>query len=138
LIIATAIPTITNEFNSLDDIGWYGSAYLLTICTTQLLFGKIYTFYNPKWVYLGGILIFEIGSAICGAAPNSPVFIFGRAIAGLGASGTLSGVIIIIVHSVPLRKRSIFTGMMGSVFGIASVAGPLLGGAFTDRVTWRW
>ena len=84
LIIATAIPHITDQFNSLGDVGWYVSAYLLTSCSFQLLMGRIYTFYNPKWVWLGCILIFEIGSAICGAAPNSPVFIFGRALAGLG------------------------------------------------------
>ena len=137
-IIATAIPTITDDFHSLGDVGWYGSAYMLTGCCFQLLFGRIYTFYSPKTVYLSAIGCFEIGSAICGAAPNSTVFIVGRAIAGLGSSGVFSGAIIIIVNTVPLHKRPILQGLVGAIFGIASVAGPLLGGAFTSNVSWRW
>ncbi|KAF3480958.1 major facilitator superfamily transporter [Arthroderma uncinatum] len=137
-IIATAIPRITDQFHSIDDIGWYGSSYLLTGCSFMLLFGKIYSLYSPKWVYLAAIVIFEIGSAVCGAAPNSTAFIIGRAIAGLGSAGAFSGTVIIIVHAVPLRKRPAYTGMMGGMFGIASVAGPLLGGLFTDKVSWRW
>ncbi|EFR05468.1 SGE1 [Nannizzia gypsea CBS 118893] len=137
-IIATAIPRITDQFHSIDDIGWYGSSYLLTGCSFMLLFGKFYQLYSPKWVYLIAIVIFEIGSAVCGAAPNSTAFIIGRAIAGLGSAGAFSGTVIIIVHAVPLRKRPMYTGLMGGMFGIASVAGPLLGGLFTDKVTWRW
>ncbi|KAK2756713.1 hypothetical protein FQN54_005159 [Arachnomyces sp. PD_36] len=137
-IITTAIPRITDEFHSLSDIGWYGSSYMLTSCALQLTFGRVYTFYSPKWVFLFAIGLFEIGSAISGAAPNSTSFIIGRAVAGLGASGIFSGAVIIITHTVPLRKRPAYTGLLGAVFGIASVAGPLLGGAFTDKLTWRW
>ncbi|EZF34534.1 efflux pump [Trichophyton mentagrophytes] len=137
-IIATAIPKITDQFHSIQDIGWYGSSYLLTGCSFMLLFGKFYQLYSPKWVYLIAIVIFEIGSAVCGAAPNSTAFIIGRAVAGLGSAGAFSGTVIIIVHSVPLRKRPMYTGLMGGMFGIASVAGPLLGGLFTDKVSWRW
>lgn len=93
LIIATAIPEITNEFNSLPDVGWYGSAYLLTTCSFQLLFGKLYTFFAVKGVWLTSIFIFEVGSAICGAAPNSTAFIIGRAIQGIGGAGIFSGAI---------------------------------------------
>lgn len=137
-IIATAIPRITDDFHALDDIAWYGSAYLLTSCSFQLLYGRIYTFYSPKWVFLVAILIFEIGSAICGAAPSSTSFIIGRAIAGLGSCGIFSGAIVIITDAVPLQKRPMMTGFMGSLFGIASVVAPLMGGAFTDKVSWRW
>ncbi|KAL2674108.1 hypothetical protein Neosp_012554 [[Neocosmospora] mangrovei] len=92
LIITTAIPQITDDFNAVTDIGWYGSAYLLTLCAFQLLFGKIYSFLSIKKTLLSVILLFEIGSTICGAAPNSVVFIIGRAIAGLGAAGIMTGV----------------------------------------------
>ncbi|OJJ44353.1 hypothetical protein ASPZODRAFT_101369 [Penicilliopsis zonata CBS 506.65] len=137
-IIATATPRITDHFNSLDDVAWYGSSYLLTYCTFQLLFGRVYTFYPPKWVFLAAIAIFEVGSAVCGAAPSSTIFIVGRAVAGLGAAGIFSGAVVIIVDSVPLHKRPMYTGFLGAMFGISSVVAPLLGGAFTDRVSWRW
>ena len=156
-IIATAIPKITDYFQALDDVGWYGSgnyndiytsspnlslmvelAYLLTTCAFQLFFGKLYTFFSIKWVYLGAIFIFEIGSVICGAAPTSVALIIGRAIAGIGSAGIFSGAIIIIAYAVPLVKRPIFTGIIGGMYGLASVAGPLMGGAFTDKISWRW
>ena len=103
-----------------------------------LLFGKNYTFYSIKMVFLSAIGLFEIGSAICGAAPNSTAFIVGRAIAGLGSSGIFGGAIVIMVHTTPLAKRPMYQGLFGAVFGIASVVGPLLGGAFTQYVSWRW
>ncbi|KAI1634975.1 major facilitator superfamily domain-containing protein [Biscogniauxia mediterranea] len=137
-IIGTATPQITQEFHSLGDIGWYGSAYQLTTAASQLLFGRIYRFYEVKRTFLVTVALFEIGSVICGAAPNSIVFIVGRAIAGLGSAGIFTGVMIIMIPMIPLRKRPVFQGVFGMVFGLASVLGPLVGGAFTDGVSWRW
>ncbi|KAL9613423.1 MAG: hypothetical protein Q9167_002021 [Letrouitia subvulpina] len=137
-IISTAVPRITDEFNSLGDVGWYGSAYLLTACGFQLQFGRVYTFYHTKWVFLLAIGAFEVGSALCGAAPSSAAFIIGRAIAGAGSAGVFSGVIVIMIPLVPLRKRPAYQGALGAIFGISSIIGPLMGGAFTNNVSWRW
>ncbi|TVY85231.1 Rubrofusarin-specific efflux pump aurT [Lachnellula suecica] len=137
-IIATAVPAITDAFHSIDDIGWYASAYMMTGCAFQLLYGRIYSFYSPKWVFLSSVTIFEIGSLICGVAQNSPTFIVGRAVAGLGSAGIFSGSIVLTVHIIPLRKRPLYQSFMGAVFLISSVVGPVIGGAFTTHLTWRW
>ncbi|KAH8701042.1 putative MFS multidrug transporter [Talaromyces proteolyticus] len=138
LIISTAIPQITDQFKSAGDIGWYGTAYLLTNCSFQLVFGKLYTVFNIKATLLASIIFFEIGSALCGAAPSSIAFIIGRAIAGLGAGGIMSGIMVVIVYALPLHERPKYQGFFGAVFACASVGGPLIGGAFTTNVTWRW
>jgi len=129
---------LTDEFKSFNDIGWYGSAYLLTGCAVQLPIGRVYTYYSPKWVFLVLISLFELGSLICGVAQNSVTVIVGRAISGIGCAGVFSGSMQLIVTSVPLRKRTIYMGFMGAIFGISSVVGPLLGGALTTNATWRW
>ncbi|GIJ86447.1 hypothetical protein Asppvi_005336 [Aspergillus pseudoviridinutans] len=137
-IIATAIPRITDEFKALGSVGWYGSSYLLTTCMFQLVFGKLYGYFPMKLVFLCAILVFEVGSAVCGAAPSSDAFIVGRAIAGLGASGIFQGAMVIVAYSVEPRKRPVYNGIFGSIYGISSIIGPLLGGAFTSNVSWRW
>jgi MFS family permease len=137
-IIATAIPKITTVFNSLEDVGWYGSSYLLTTCSLQPSFGKVYTYFDVKYTYLFALLLFEVGSIICAAATSSPMFIVGRAVAGAGAAALFSGGMTIIGYSVPLRKRPIYIAALSSMFGIASVVGPILGGALTDKASWRW
>lgn len=136
-ILATAIPRITDEFKSLGDVGWYASAYMLTTAASQLLFGRIYKFYPTKWIFLACIIVFEAGSAICGSAPNSVVFIVGRAIAGMASAGIFTGCMLMFMI-VPLHRRPMFQGLFGLVFGIASVMGPLIGGAFTGTLSWRW
>ncbi|OTB09651.1 hypothetical protein M426DRAFT_50588 [Hypoxylon sp. CI-4A] len=137
-ILATAIPRITNDFNSLDDVAWYGSSYLFAACALQLVFGKFYAMYPVKWVFLAGIIIFEVGSLVAAVAPSSGVLIGGRTLTGVGASSIFAGAIIILATAVPLRQRPLYTGVLSSMHAVASVAGPLLGGAFTDHVTWRW
>ncbi|KAL1643528.1 hypothetical protein SLS58_004888 [Diplodia intermedia] len=137
-IISTAIPRITDHFKALDDVGWYASSYLLTTCAFQLIFGKLYTFFSIKWTYLVALFIFELGSFVCGIAPTSEALIVGRAIAGVGSAGIFSGAILIVSKTVPLRQRPTYTGLIGAMYGISSIAGPLLGGVFTDKATWRW
>lgn len=93
--MGTAIPVITSEFESLPDVAWYGSAYLFTMCSFQLFFGKLYAEFNAKWVFLAALFIFEVGSIVCAVAPSSVVLIVGRAISGVGAAGLMSGALIV-------------------------------------------
>ncbi|KAF8209952.1 hypothetical protein K438DRAFT_1420890, partial [Mycena galopus ATCC 62051] len=88
-------PKITDQFHSLDDIGWCGNPYLLTAVSFQLLFGRLYSFLSLKWVYIGAIGVFELGSLVCAVAPSSTALIIGRAIAGLGSAGLATGTLII-------------------------------------------
>ncbi|KAK0624576.1 major facilitator superfamily domain-containing protein [Bombardia bombarda] len=157
-IVATATPKITGDFHSLDDIGWYGTAYLLAkwvenlekamfklilttpllSCVLQPLSGKIYTYFTVKITFLAFFAVFEAGSALCGAAVSSNMLIIGRAVAGLGASGLLNGGYTMLTLIVPEDKQARYRGiLMGlSFFGI--LAGPLIGGALTEYTTWRW
>ncbi|KAJ6614081.1 major facilitator superfamily domain-containing protein [Mycena sp. CBHHK59/15] len=137
LIIATAIPKITDQLKSLADVGWFEGSYAPQYGSAYVAFCFFYTVFPVKWVYIAAISVFEIGSALCGAAPNSKALIVGRAIAGLGTAGIFSGALIIVAHAVPLAKRPLFTGLR-AMYGIAGVAGPLMGGILTDKVTWRW
>ncbi|KAG9792244.1 MFS-type transporter grgE [Exophiala dermatitidis] len=137
-IVATAIPRITDQFHSLDQVGWYGSAFFLTIGSFQATWGKLYKYFPLKISYLASIIIFEVGSLICAVANDSTTLIVGRAVAGMGGAGIASGSYTIIAFSAPPKQRPAFTGVMGAVFGVASVIGPLLGGVFTDNLSWRW
>jgi len=122
-IIATAIPRITTVFDSLNDVGWYGSSYLLTTTSLQPTFGKIYQYFDVKFTYLFALLVFEVGSVIYSAARNSTVLIVGRAVAGVDASAVFSGGMTIVAYSVPLHRRPIYIGLLSSMFGISSVIG---------------
>ncbi|KAJ5589104.1 hypothetical protein N7537_011782 [Penicillium hordei] len=137
-IVATAIPKITDQFHSLGDTSWYGSAFFMTTGGFQSTWGKVYKFFPLKISFLLAVFIFELGSLICGVAPNSVALIVGRAIAGIGAAGIGSGAFIIIAFIASPKRRPLFTGIIGMSYGIASVVGPLVGGAFADKVTWRW
>ena len=137
-IVGTAIPKITDEFHGLEDVSWYAAAYFMTFGGSQTSAGKVYKYFDLKWSFLGSMLIFEVGSLICGVAPNSKALVVGRAIAGLGGAGLSVGATSIISFAVPPVKRPLMMGFFGMTYCLSAVLGPLVGGAFTDRVTWRW
>ncbi|KAG6366821.1 hypothetical protein INS49_001002 [Diaporthe citri] len=137
-VLATAVPVITDEFDSLKDVGWYSSVYFMTTAITQLLYGRLYTRYPIKYNYSVAMLFFLVGSALCGAAPNSPALIVGRALAGIGCSGLLVGTFSLVPYIAHPTKQPLFMGLIGGTMGIGYATGPLIGGAFTEHVTWRW
>lgn len=137
-IVATAIPKITSEFHGLDDVAWYSAAFFMTIGGFQSAWGKAYKFFPLKFAFLFSIFVFELGSLICAVAPSSTALIVGRAVAGLGAAGIGAGTYTIIAFSASPKTRPMFTGIIGTAYGIAAVVGPLIGGALADKVTWRW
>ena len=137
-IVATAVPSITDEFHTITDIGWYIAAYRLTSCAFQFMFGKMYTVFSIKWVFIFALVIFEAGSLLCATAPSSPMFVLGRAVSGLGCAGVIAGCFTMITLSLPLRRRPIFAGAAAMVEEIASVCSPVIGGVITDRTSWRW
>ncbi|KAJ6460930.1 major facilitator superfamily protein, partial [Mycena sanguinolenta] len=137
----TLVPRITDQFHSLADDGWFVDfhfSYLLATAAFQLLFGKLYSVFSIKWVYVATIGLFELGSLICGVSPTSTALIIGRAVVGLGNAGIIAGSWVIISRIVPLQKRPIYTGALIAVYGITGIVGPLLGGLFTDKLSWRW
>ncbi|OAQ92417.1 MFS transporter [Purpureocillium lilacinum] len=137
-IVATAIPKITSQFHSLEDISWYGSAFQLASAAIQPLVGKIYTQFRLKHVYLAFFFIFELGSLICGVATSSTMLIVGRAVAGIGVAGVFAGALIIIGVAVRPEQRAFLTGICIGCAQLGIVIGPLIGGALTEKVSWRW
>ncbi|KAL1798981.1 hypothetical protein ACET3X_003018 [Alternaria dauci] len=136
--MGTAIPRITSEFHSLADVGWYIGAFTLASATLQPLSGKLYTHLSTKVVFLTFVLLFELGSLLCGVASSSVVLIVGRVVAGLGASGIVNGAMTILAGAVAADKSPVYTGIVLGTAQMGIVAGPLIGGALTEHATWRW
>ncbi|KAH8646216.1 major facilitator superfamily-domain-containing protein [Xylariales sp. PMI_506] len=137
-IVATAIPRITDEFQGLDKVSWYGSAYFMTFAGFLPSWGKALRYFSIKYTFLASLFIFELGSLICGVAPSVNALIAGRAIAGLGCAGLGTGCFLALTLATEPQKRPLFMGSLVMVYGLASVCGPLIGGALTSNVSWRW
>jgi MFS family permease len=152
-ILSTAIPYVTNAFDTIDDIGWYGAGYLVATSSLQPLSGRIYTYFPLKYSYLTFLAIFAFGSLLCGTAVSSTMLILGRAVSGIGGSGLANGAMTIIgIEGSPERRPMLFA-LIFSATGIGQLLGPLIGafspslcphsshiigGPLTQYVSWRW
>ncbi|KAE8388146.1 MFS transporter [Aspergillus alliaceus] len=137
-VIATAIPSITSDFKDTSQLAWYPAAYSLTTCALTPLAGKLSSTFPLRWIYISFFSIFLVGSLVCGFAPNSNTFIAGRAIAGIGASGVASGGFVIVLTVSPEKSKPLLLGICSSCFAMGLILAPVIGGAFTEKATWRW
>ncbi|KAF8304793.1 MFS general substrate transporter [Clavulina sp. PMI_390] len=138
LIVATAIPKITNQFHSLTQISWLADGFFVTLLAFNLAFAQWLAIFPAKHVLIFAVSIFEVGSFICGIAPNMITLIIGRAVAGLGGTGIFNASLMVITELTTFAERARYFGFIGVCFAIASVLGPLVGGAFSDHISWRW
>ncbi|KAF7916694.1 hypothetical protein BELL_0181g00130 [Botrytis elliptica] len=138
-IVAVVQADIVVTFNDVSKLSWLSVGFLIGAASTNLVWGKIFGQFNAKWTYIISIIIFEAGSALCGGAPNMPALIVGRALCGFGGSGAYVGVMTLLAASTTIHERPLYIGGTGMTWGLGTVIGPIIGGAFTDSSAgWRW
>ncbi|KAK0609540.1 MFS drug efflux transporter [Bombardia bombarda] len=138
-IVADVQPAVVRDFSSVDKLSWLPVAFLMGAASTNLLWGQCYGYFDAKFMFMLCVLIFEIGSAVCGSAPNMNALIVGRAICGIGGAGMYTGAMVLISVLTTEQERPIYLGCAGLAWGLGTILGPILGGAFTESsATWRW
>lgn len=137
-IVSTALPKIAVDLHALDKQSWVATAYLLTSAIATPIYGKLGDMFGRKKIFISSIVLFMIGSVLCGLSANIDQLIAFRAIQGLGGGGLMALVLAIVAEVVPIRQRGRYQGYLGGVFALSSVAGPLLGGLFTEHLSWHW
>ncbi|KAM5350128.1 hypothetical protein ACJ41O_006633 [Fusarium nematophilum] len=136
-IVAVAVPSLTDQFQTIADIGWYSAAYGMTMSAFVFFIGQVYTLFPVKPIFLIGLVLFEIGSLICTLAPTSAVFILGRAISGLGRGAINGGIFKLLRHCFPLSQQALMHSVVGGFQSAGLVSAPTIGGALIDAISWR-
>lgn len=138
-IVAVIQATIVNEFDALSDLSWNNVGFLMGATATVMFWGQVYAQFNSKWVYLFNVVVFEAGSAVCGAAPNMDALIVGRCICGVGGAGLYVGVFTLVAATTTMAERPLYVSGTGLTWGLGTVLGPVVGGALEQSaVGWRW
>jgi MFS family permease len=138
-VVADVQPAIVEQFGDINKLPWVSVTFLLAAASMNLIFGKIFGQFNAKWTYIVCVIIFELGSALCGAATSMNMLIVGRAVCGLGGSGMYIGVMTLLSVTTTVAERPMYIGLTGLMWGTGTVLGPVVGGAFADSsVGWPW
>lgn len=138
-VVAAVQPIIVTEYKAVDKLPWLSVAFLLGATATNMVWGRIYSQFNSKWLYIFNVALFEVGSAICGASPTMNGLIVGRAICGVSGSGLYVGVMTLIAVTTTMAERPLYVSGTGITWGLGIVLGPIVGGGFSESsVGWRW